>query len=55
MVIVGIKDGIVELCVSITVEQLQTVAEMYPGYQILEQAGAETIGWFYDGVTFTQG
>lgn len=54
MVIVGVKNGVVELCVSITPDQLQTVTEMYPEHQILEQVGDENIGWHYDGVVFTQ-
>jgi hypothetical protein len=54
MNIVGInKDGVVEICVSIRPEQLQTVTEMYPDCEFQEQAGEETIGWTYDGVTFT--
>jgi hypothetical protein len=51
MVIIGIKDGIVELCVSVT--DTATLAEMYPQHILLEKVGEETIGWAYDGVTFT--
>lgn len=50
MVIVGIKDGVVEICVS--VDDLQTLAEMYPEHQLLERVGDESIGWTYDGTTF---
>lgn len=50
MVIVGIKDGVVEICVS--VDDLQTLSEMYPEHQLQEQVGNENIGWTYDGVTF---
>lgn len=53
MVVVGVKSGVVELCVSITPDQLQTVAEMYPEHVLLEQVGDETIGWTFDGVNFT--
>jgi hypothetical protein len=53
MIIIGIKDGVVALCVSITPDQLQTVTEMYPEHQIMEQAGEETIGWLFDGGSFT--
>ena len=53
MVIVGIKCGIVEICVSITPDQLQTVREMYPEHLIQEQAAYENIGWTFDGVSFT--
>ena len=51
MVIVGIKDGLVDICVSII--DFETLAEMYPEHLLLEQSGQETIGWTYDGVTFT--
>lgn len=51
MVIIGIKDGVVDICVS--VDDTQTLTEMYPEHQLLEQVGAETIGWTFDGVTFT--
>ena len=53
MIIVGVKNGVVELCVSIIPDQLQTMAEMYPEHLLLEQVGAETIGWAFDGATFT--
>jgi hypothetical protein len=53
VVIVGVRNGLVELCVSITPNQLQTVCEMYPEHQIMEQTGDENIGWTYDRVTFT--
>jgi hypothetical protein len=52
MVIVGIKEGVIDLCVSITPDQLATVQEMYPAHLLLEQAGAESIGWLFDGVGF---
>lgn len=55
MVIVGVKDGVVGICVSITPDQLQTVIEMYPDHQFTEQVGQEDIGWIFDGVNFTQG
>ena len=51
MVIVGIKDGVVQLCVS--VDDVSTLQEMYPDHQFIEQVGSETIGWTYDGATFT--
>lgn len=51
MVIIGIKDVLVALCVSVA--NTQTLAEMYPDHLLLEQSGSETIGWTYDGVTFT--
>lgn len=52
MLIVGIKNGIVEICVSITPDQLQTVREMYPDCAFQEAVGAENIGWTFDGATF---
>lgn len=55
MVIVGIKNGVVEICVSITPEQLEIVREMYPDCTFQEQIGQENIGWLFDGVNFTQG
>ena len=51
MVIIGIKDGVVELHVSVA--DTQTLAEMYPEHLLIEQTGSETIDWTYDGVTFT--
>ena len=55
MVIVGVKDGVVDICVSITPDQLQTVKEMYPDDTFTEQVGDENIGWAFDGTVFTQG
>lgn len=52
MIILGIKEGIVEICVSITPNQLPTVKEMYPDHLFLEQQGVESIGWTYDGTGF---
>ena len=52
MIIVGVKDGMVALCVSITPDQLQTVTEMYPEHLLLEQTADENIGWTFDGTTF---
>lgn len=51
MVVVGVKDGIVELCVS--VEDTLLLAQMYPEYKLLEKAGDEDIGWAFNGVSFT--
>lgn len=51
MVIIGIKNGVVELCVS--VDDMQTLAEMYPEHLFIQRTGDENIGWNYDGVTFT--
>lgn len=51
MVIIGIKEGVVEICVS--VDDTQTLTEMYPEHSFIEQTGQETIGCTYDGVSFT--
>jgi hypothetical protein len=51
VVIIGVKDGVVELCVS--VEDTETLAQMYPEHLLMQQVGDENIGWTYDGVTFT--
>ncbi len=53
MVIVGIKAGVVEICVSITPDQLSVICDMYPECLFQEQVGDENIGWTFDGVTFT--
>jgi hypothetical protein len=51
MVIIGIIDGVVDICVSI--DDIQTMYQMYPDHLLMEQVGEETIGWTYDGVKFT--
>jgi hypothetical protein len=51
VVIIGVKDGVVEICVS--VDDTQVLAEMYPEHLLIEQVGEETVGWTYDGVSFT--
>lgn len=51
MVIVGIRDGVVELCVA--VEDLVMLQAMYPEHVLIEQSGDENVGWTYDGVSFT--
>lgn len=53
MIIVGIENRAVVLCVSIDPEQLQNVREMYPECDLREQIGDENIGWSFDGATFT--
>ena len=55
MIVVGIKDGVVEICVAITEDQQQVLHEMYPDHLFLEQVASESIGWKYDGLTFTPG
>ena len=54
MVIVGVKDNVIELCVSITADQFNTVVEMYPHLEFSEQIGDENIGWTYEGGIFTK-
>jgi hypothetical protein len=53
MIVIGIISGVVDICVSITPDQLPTVKEMYPDHDLREQLGAESIGWTFDGATFT--
>ena len=52
MIVLMIKNGVVEWPVSITPDQFQTVQEMYPEHTVMEQTGEETSGWSYDGVSF---
>ena len=51
MVIIGVKDGVVEICVS--VDDTLVLQQMYPEHQLMAQVGGENIGWTFDGVTFT--
>lgn len=53
MIVLMVRNGVVEWPVSITPDQLQTVREMYPDHLVVEQIGEETTGWLFDGVTFT--
>lgn len=53
MVLVGIENGMVVLCVNIDPEQMRLAQEMYPDWILQEQVGEETIGWTFDGVKFT--
>lgn len=53
MVIVGILNGVVELCVSINEDQLQSVIDTYPDMLIQEQVGEENIGWTFVNGTFS--
>lgn len=53
MVLVGIENGMVVLCVNIDPEQIRLAQEMYPDWTLQEQVGEETIGWTFDGVKFT--
>lgn len=53
MIVIGIFGGVVDICVSINQDQLQTMQEMYPDHDLREQSGLENIGWAYDGVSFT--
>ena len=46
-----IKDGKVIHCVS--VNDVHELYECYPECLIQERIGDETIGWTYDGVSFT--
>ena len=53
MVLIGIDNGIVALCVHINPDQLQLASEMYPHMILQEQIGDENIGWTFDGKAFT--
>jgi hypothetical protein len=54
MILIGIdRDGVVQLCVSIDEHQLQNTKERYPDWILQEQVGEESLGWTFDGVTFT--
>lgn len=55
MVLIGIDQGVVVMAVNINPDQLELAQQMYPDWILQEQVGDETIGWLYDGVTFTQG
>lgn len=52
MVVIGVKDGVVEVCVS--VNSFDDVAAYYPELTLTEQVGDENVGWTYDGATFTE-
>ncbi len=51
MIVIGVLNGVVDICVS--VDSMDDVIEFYPDHILLEQVGFETIGWTYDGVTFS--
>jgi len=51
MVVVGVKNGVVEVCVS--VHSFDDVKDYYPECTLSEQLGQENIGWTYDGTSFT--
>jgi hypothetical protein len=52
MVLIGISDGVVVLCVSINPDQMQLAREMYPDWILQEQIGEESVGWTFDGEEF---
>lgn len=45
------KEGLVEHCIS--VDSINDLKDIYTEHQIIEQTGDETVGWTFDGVTFT--
>lgn len=51
MIVVGVVNGVVDICVS--VNSIADLVDYYPEHTLLEQSGEETVGWTYDGVTFT--
>lgn len=50
MVFVLISGGIVEHCIA--VNSIDELREFYPDHLILEQVGAENVGWSFDGSEF---
>lgn len=46
-----VKDSKVIECIS--VNSIADLIEIYTEHQIIARTGEETIGWNYDGVTFT--
>lgn len=50
IVAVGVKDGVVTVCVS--VHSFADVTDYYPECLFFEQIGDENIGWTYDGTSF---
>lgn len=48
MILIGVENGKVALCVSINLDQLQPAKEMYPQMLLQEQIGEENIGWTYN-------
>lgn len=53
MVLIGIDNGVVVMCVSINPDQLQLAREMYPDWILQEQFGDENVGWLFDGQRFS--
>ena len=45
------REGIVEQ--RIAIDAIDSLLEIYTEHQIVPQVGDETIGWTFDGVTFT--
>ena len=50
-IFVLVKAGVVEHCIA--VDSSADLVEYYPEHAVIERMGEETIGWTYDGVTFT--
>ncbi len=46
-----VKDGVVTQCIA--VNSIDDLVEIYSDCIIIEQTGSETIGWTYDGLSFT--
>lgn len=53
MILIGIENQTVVLCVSINDDQLALCREMYPDWILQAQVGEETIGWTFNGEVFT--
>lgn len=52
MIVVLVKDGVVEHLIA--VNSFGDLVDYYPDHTLIEQTGAETVGWTYDGKTFTE-
>lgn len=51
MIVVLVKDGVVEHCVA--VNSFDDLRDYYPDHLLIEQTGEENVGWTYDGATFS--
>lgn len=51
MIVVLISEGVVEHVIS--VDSMDDLRDYYPQHELREQVGDETIGWTFDGVSFT--
>lgn len=50
MVVIGVDQGVVVLCISCN--SFDDVSMYFPDLLLSEQVGGETIGWTFDGAEF---